>query len=316
MRIGSGAHTYEWKEKWAKIPDTESARTGWAHHDMVVSETGSVIAFHQADPTVLFFDRDGNLERSWEAGVSNAHGMAIVKEGDAEYLWLADNKTSKVIKTTLDGQTVMSIEQPDLEVYREGKYSPTAVAVFEERHGGNGDVWVADGYGESHVHRYDSKGSYIGSINGAEGEAGHFDQPHGIWVDNRKSEPELYVADRANGQVQVYDLEGKFSRAFGAGLGKDWLHSPSAFAAHGKFLMVVELRGSRVTVLDMEDNPVSYLGENTGAFMMNDGWPNVPHETLEVGKFSSPHGIAADADGNVYVAEWLVGGRIVKLARS
>lgn len=315
MLIGSDAHQYEWIEKWAKIPDTETARTGWAHHDIAVSETGSIIAFHQADPTVLVFDADGNLTRHWDATVQNAHGMSIVKEGDEEYLWLADNLSAQVLKTTLDGQVVMSVERPDLDVYREGKYSPTGVAVYEERRGGNGDIYVTDGYGSSYVHHYDRDGKHIGSINGDEGEGGRFATPHGIWIDTRKSEPELYIADRSNGQIQVYDLEGGFKRAFGTGRGADWLHSPSGFAIWGDFMVIPELRGSRVTILDRDDSLVCYLGENTGAFKLNEGWPNVPHDTLIQGKFNSPHGIAADGDGNIYVAEWLVGGRINKLAK-
>ena len=90
--------------------------------------------------------------------------MAIVKEGDEEFLWMADNTTGQVVKTTLEGQKVLSIGRPDLAAYRDGKYAPTDIAINEERHGGNGDVWVADGYGESYVHRYDRSGSYLGSV--------------------------------------------------------------------------------------------------------------------------------------------------------
>lgn len=315
MIIGSGDHQYEWQEKWARTPDSESARDGWAHHGIVVSETGEIITFHQADPTVLVFDEGGNLTRSWEAPVKNAHGMTIVSEGGDEFLWLADNLTGSVVKTTTSGQVALSIDKPDIEVYREGRYSPTDVAVHEERHGGNGDVYVTDGYGSSYIHRYDKKGTYLSSMDGEEGEGGRFSTPHGIWIDTRKAEPELYVADRSNGQIQVYDLTGNFKRAFGTGPGADWLHSPSGFAISGDYLLVAELRGSRITVLDTEDNPVCYLGENTGAFKLLEGWPNIPHETLVPGKFNSPHGIAADNDGNVYVAEWLIGGRINKLVR-
>jgi len=315
MLVGRGDHTYEWSEKWAQIPDSESARTGWAHHGIAISETGKVIAFHQADPTVLVFDEEGNLERAWNGTVENAHGMHIVKEGTTEYLWLADNTTGKVVKTTLDGEMVMSIGMPDIEVYREGKYSPTGVAVNAEQDGGNGDIYVTDGYGSSYIHRYRKNGEYVSSINGEEGEAGRFATPHGVWVDTRKPEKELYVADRSNGRIQVYDLEGNYRRVLGRAPGADWLHSPSGFAQSGDFLIAAELRGSRVTVLDLEDNLVTYLGENSGAFKLAKDWPNVSHDTLEQGKFSSPHGLAADAAGNIYVAEWLIGGRINKLSR-
>ena len=315
MLIGDGSHTYEWVEKWAKIPDSESARTGWAHHGIAASESGRVITFHQSEPTVLIFNEAGELAASWDATVQNAHGMTIVNEGGEEFLWLSDNLSSQVVKTTLDGRLVMSIERPDLEVYREGKYSPTGVVVHEERYGGNGDVWVTDGYGSSYVHHYDRDGKYISSISGEEGEGGRFRTPHGILIDTRKSEPELYVADRSNGQIQVYGLDGSFMRAFGTAGGADWLHSPSGFALWEDKLVVPELRGSRVTILDADDNPVCYLGESTGAFKLREGWPNVPHETLITGKFNSPHGLAVDTDGNIFVAEWLVGGRINKLVR-
>ena len=191
MRIGTGEHTYEWTEKWAEIPDTQSAREGWAHHGIVVSNTGNVISFHQAEPTVLIFDGYGSLVDSWEATVQNAHGMTLVEEGGEEFLWLADNLSAQVVKTTLDGQVVMSIERPDLEVYQEGKYSPTDVAVYEERNGGNGDIILTDGYGSSYIHHYDKDGNHLRSLNGTEGDGGHFATPHGVWINTRKPDAEL-----------------------------------------------------------------------------------------------------------------------------
>lgn len=315
MRVGREENVYEWEEKWAKIPDTHSARTGWAHHDIVISETGKVVAFHQADPTVLIFDETGNLECAWNGIVNNAHGMHLVKENNTEYLWLADNTTGKVVKTTLDGHLVMTLEKPDIAVYREGNYSPTSVTVFQESDGGNGEIYVADGYGSNYVHWYKKNGEYINSVNGEEGEAGAFSTPHGIWIDTRKPDRELYIADRSNGRIQVYDLNGNYKRVLGKGPGSDWLHSPSNFAQTGNYLVTAELRGSRITIMDTDDKPVAYLGENSGAFLFNADWPNVPHETLEPGKFNSPHGLATDASGNIYVAEWLIGGRINKLSK-
>jgi hypothetical protein len=99
------------------------------------------------------------------------------------------------LKTTPDGQIVTILPKPSVDVYREGNYSPTLVAVDEERYGGSGDIWVADGYGESYVHRYDKPGRYIRSINGEEGNAGRFACPHGIFIDRRREVSELYIAD-------------------------------------------------------------------------------------------------------------------------
>ena len=336
MRIGSGEHTYEWISDWARIPDTEGVRAGWAHHGVVVTEAQEVIAYHPGEPTVLVFDKEGNLQRSWGTELTESHGMSLARDSQGEYLWIADpgakrtreagyeyrptnltERRGQVVKMTLDGQTVMNIQRPDLAIYLTGSYSPTSVTVYQERHGGNGDIWVADGYGESYVHRYSKAGDYIGSINGEEGEAGRFDCPHSVWVDTRKSEPELYVADRGNRRVQVYDLEGEFKRAFGS----DFLSSPSAFVAHGDFLVIAELR-ARLAVLDQHDHLVGYLGDNEDVCQV-DGWPNnknekgevVPTQLLRPGKFNSPHGVAADTEGNLYVVEWLIGGRYTKLAR-
>ena len=79
-------------------------------------------------------------------------------------------------------------------------------------------------------------------------------------------------------------------------------------------MFVAELRGSRVTILDQEDNLIGYIGENSGAFLRLEGWPNVPQDTLEKGMFNSPHGITADKQGNVFISDWLIGGRITKLS--
>ena len=333
MQVGSGKNSYDWVEGWAKVPDTDSARTGWAHHGVVVTRSGEIVTYHQGDPTIIVLDQEGNLLRSWDIPLTDAHGMTLVEEDGTEYLWNADNgakrqaslgyeypegsRKGQVLKTTLDGQTVMSLERPDIDVYREQEYSPTWVAVNEERYGGNGDVWVADGYGASYVHRYDKAGSYLASINGEEGDAGAFDCPHAIFVDRRRDEPELYVADRSNSRVQVYDMDGGFKRVFGT----DFLTSPSGFATHGDQMIVAELR-ARLAVLDANDGLVCYLGDNEQVCDVT-GWPNnqdeggevIPTSLLEPGKFNSPHGIAVDADGDIYLAEWLIGGRFTKLVK-
>ena len=91
MRVGQGSTTYTWVEGWAKLPDTESAGRGWAHHGVAVTESGDVVTFHPADSTILILDSSGNVRRTWGLPVADAHGITVVKEGGAEYLWIADN---------------------------------------------------------------------------------------------------------------------------------------------------------------------------------------------------------------------------------
>ena len=333
MQIGSGTNTYEWQDTWASIPESESARDGWSHHGVTVTDAGQIITYHPGDPTMMVFDPDGTLVRTFPVDLSDAHGITVVKEDGEERLWVADNGRKRlpdigydypggevrgqVLKMDLEGNVLASLEKPDLDVYREGMYSPTWVAVNEERHDGNGDIWVADGYGQSYVHRYDKSRNYISSINGEEGETGRFNCPHAIMIDRRSSPTELYVADRANGRVQVYDLEGNYKRVFGS----DFLTTPSGFVTHGDQLVIAELR-ARLTLCGKDDEFVCYLGANEEVCNV-EGWPNnkdasgnvVATSLLKTGKFNSPHGLAVDAQGNLFVAEWLIGGRFIRLGK-
>ncbi|MFV1980831.1 MAG: hypothetical protein ACC655_06735, partial [Rhodothermia bacterium] len=169
--------------------------------------------------------------------------------------------------------------------------------------------WVADGYGSSYLHRYDKSGRYLSSLSGEEG-AGRFDCPHGLWADMRSGVPELYVADRGNKRYQVYAMDGSFIRSYGS----DYMTSPDGASSYpGAGLLVPELF-ARVTILDDDDRPVAYIGSNEEVCKI-EGWPNHDPSLIQPGKFNSPHGAVADADGNIYVVEWIVGGRITKLSR-
>ncbi|HMN31142.1 MAG TPA: 6-bladed beta-propeller [Caldilineaceae bacterium] len=308
--IGQQAARFQWVENWVRLPGTDSARANGRTHGVVISEQGYAIVFNQSNPAILVYDQTGALLDAWGDRFPGAHGLTLVKEGDAEYLWLTDSSTGEVVKTTLDGQPIMSIQRPTLRLYRQGaKYAPTWVAVHEESKGGNGDIWVTDGYGSNYIHAYDKAGNYLDSINGSEGGAGPFKCPHGIFIDYRKDEPELYIADRGNRRVQVYDIEGNFKRVFGAEL----LTSPCGFATSGELLLIPELR-ARIAILDSQDHLVCYLGENEAVCDVP-GWPNHPAQLIQPGKFNSPHGITADAAGNLYIVEWIIGGRITKLVR-
>ena len=323
-------NSYKWLDDWGNRERSKKSISGWAHPGMATTSAGNIVTCDSGESLILVFDRDGSLLDSWNGNFSDAHGITVAKEGASEVLWIADNgskrqpghaydyapdandQSGRVFKSAFGGEELLELPKPPHEAYAGSRYAPTSVAINES---GNRDIWVADGYGASLVHRFSSAGTYLQTIDGSTG-AGCFSCPHGIAIDNRKSEAELYVADRANSRVQVFDLEGGFKRSFGS----DFLTTPSGFAFSGEFAIIAELR-SRLAVVDKNDNLVNYLFPNPDAPSM-DGWPNETGEngtlqrpsSLEPRKFNSPHGMTVDNFGNIYVAEWLIGGRFTKLS--
>ena len=286
INLENDGQRYEWLEDWADVLAPEQAQSGWAHHGLAVTRSGEIVGFHPARAEVVIFDRAGRVSRSWPVGLKEGHGLTLVEDDGHEHIWVADPGTKmrkapdnsyqrdvspgqgQVVKFGLDGAEVTSLPRPPHAAYEKGFFAPTAVAVNETRHGGNGDVWVADGYGESLVHRYSVDGRYLSTLTGEESPGGRFNCPHGLFIDRRQTTPELWVADRGNARVQVYDTDGHWLRTVGEG----FLNSPSAFATDGPNIVVGELY-ARLAVVDMDDQLVGYLGEDDQA-RQRPGWPN------------------------------------------
>ena len=298
---------FRWIEDWVKIPESPLGLGNGRTHGVVEVADGRIFIFHQADPAMLMYSSDGALLGSW-GRYPGAHGLTRVEEDGAEFLWLTDQDTQEVHKTDLDGNVLLELKRPDLPIYDKKRYVPTWVAVNEKRFGGDGHAWVTDGYGSHYIHRYDPEGNYLMSITGEEGPAGVFECPHGIWIGPRGGVQEFYIADRTNRRVQVYTTEGEFVRVFGEGL-----TSPDMFfTMHDGQLLVPELQ-SRLTILGPDDQPVAILGEYD-AVSEKDGWPN-DRALIVPGKCNSPHAAAVDRAGNLYLVEWITGGRVTKLER-
>lgn len=323
-----GEVAYRWEETtYCDVPSE-----GWAHHGVAVTGDGTVLFARPDQATLGLFDSQGRLCSQVETDLTEMHKMTVVADGEGEAIWVADNghrclpsrprysdfvRDGRIVLIGLDdGDVRAEIPTPEHEAYELGAWSPCAVAVDEKRLGGSGDIWVADGYGKSLLHRFNADGALLTSLDGS--ESGRvFDTPHDVVIDRRHATPELYVADRANQRIVVYSLDGEYLREVGVGS----LTSPSGLVTSGELLIVAELQGA-IALFDGDDNLVERLGETIRE--KSEVWPNALDENgntvrptdVVAGRFNSPHGVATDDSGTIYVSEWLIGGRLVRLIPS
>jgi hypothetical protein len=317
--IGEGEHQYEWIQDWGELPS--NIRYGNCHA-LAEDSQKNIYVLHtvhkdsKSEDSLVVFDAKGKFVRSWGWQFKRgAHGLHLQREDNREYLYISDSQHRVVSKRTLKGEELWTIGYPtDAKPYQiigggQGIfYRPTNVTVAA-----NGDFYVADGYGSSYINRYDKdahyKSTFGGTGAGTGQEPGSLKTPHALIVDTRSETPVLLVTDRANGRLQRFDLEGKVI---------DSIHGvvlPS-FLDERKGIVVVADLASRITILDKDNNVIMHLGdgrytpEQRAVIRVSED-----RGVFEPGKFIAPHSAIFDHAGNIFVAEFVEIGRIVKLRK-
>lgn len=321
--VGSGDHQYEVVHDWPQLPEPFRWQTT---HNVAVDRAGHLYVIHEghADkpdhPSIFVFDAEGKYVRSFGSQFQGGgHGIEVREEGGQEFLYVCAYQQVKAIaKLDLKGEVVWLQHAPvESGIYAAGedthpekiwgrdRFMPTNTAFLPD-----GGFLVADGYGSYYIHHYDPTGKWRRCLGGpGEGE-GTFDTPHGLWVDAREGHPPyIVVADRAHHQLQFLTLDGQYVRTIeGFGL-------PANLDTFGSLMVVPELLG-RVTLLDLRDNVVTHLGDDS-ARISSDTKHSIrsdPRQWLR-GKFVHPHDACFDREGNIFVAEWVATGRVTKLKR-
>ncbi|MEM6333099.1 MAG: hypothetical protein AAF823_07145 [Planctomycetota bacterium] len=315
MQIGSGKHTYTWHDHFARVPAGLAGRGNGRTHGVCVTRDSTLVVFAQCPDGILHFDPTGKLiAQHGGSDWTTAHGLTYLANDDGEFFWLTDERDGgRVEKVTLDGQTVRAV--PAIRHALPGDqgtpaYKPTWACENPD----TAEAWVADGYGQSLVHRVDQDGRVTLTLTGEEG-AGRFDCPHGIAFDTRGGkDPELYITDRGNGRIVVYSAAGRYLRT----IQHDAMQAPCMFDFLGDHMLVPDLFAS-VCVYDANDEIIAAdLGVNRQAVDWEGGYPNYNITDragmIEPGKFNSPHGGCFGPDGSIYIAEWILGGRVTKLS--
>lgn len=269
--VGTGEHVYQVIHPFGTVP--EGMTFSGASH-VATDSSDRVYAFRRQDPPVLVFDAQGTLLDSWGSGVFlDAHGIFITPQDE---IFLIDRDAHEVLKFNTAGEVLLRIgtrERPSLQ----GPFNhPADLAVAA-----NGEIFIADGYGNSRVHRFSAQGELIKSWGSPGSGPGEFSTPHGIWVD---PSDRVYVCDRENDRVQIFTVEGEYLSEW-----RDLYHAMDIFRdAQGIF----------------------YVTDQTPRITMF----NAAGELVARGRTPyNAHGMWGDSQGNIYLSDNAAG--VTKLAK-
>lgn len=189
-----------WYEANASWPQRDS-RAPWSDvPGVAVDATGRIWMYTRTSPAVQIYSPEGKYLGGWLNDTNSiAHQIKIDREGN---VWLADIGLHIVRKHKQDGTPLMHIGTSGKAGVDETHLDkPTDMAIAS-----NGDVFVADGYGNARIVHFDKSGKFINQWGTLGNTDGKFSIPHAIAID---SKDRIYVADRNNVRVQVYDTTGK-----------------------------------------------------------------------------------------------------------
>jgi streptogramin lyase len=241
---------------------------------------------------MIVFDRNGNEVASWGEGLfKRPHGSCLTPEG---HFWLTDDSSHVAYKFTKEGdllKTLGNLDQPSDTGYRlgldiferissiekaAGPFNlPTGVAVSS-----TGDIFISDGYGNARVHRFNSEGELLLSWGEPGAEKGQFRLPHNIWIDKKDR---VWIADRENHRVQIFDTEGTFLDEW-----TDLFRPTHVFIDKDETVYISEL-SRRISIFSIDGQLLAR-------------WGNESH-SLEDPLLVGPHVICVDSRGDMYVGE-------------
>ncbi len=307
MAWGEHRLEYEVLEGWEQLPE------GWSFVEVAgvaVDSQDRVYVFNRGDHPVIVFDKEGQFLNAWGEDIfTNAHGIFIDRDDN---IYCADNFDHTVRKFTTDGELLMTLGEPNEPAntgFKEG-VSPVQYSsgpfnmVTNVATGANGEMFIADGYGNARVHRFSADGQLLASWGQPGSGPGEFNLPHAIAVDRSNR---VFVADRENSRIQIFSADGALITTW------DWVSRPDdLFIDEQENLYIAELGWStpvptdrphfcmmhcppighepiaRVTICDLDGNIQTRFGGYN---------PVLP------GNFIAPHGIWADSRGDLYVGE-------------
>jgi hypothetical protein len=298
--LGHGNQRYRVVKGWGvlesdKIPVKDC-------HEMIMDRKGRIFLLtNETRNNIIIYNKDGRALATWGTEYPGAHGLTRWDANGEEFLFICDYERHVVHKTTLDGKVVMSLGYPEeTGLYdEEAKFKPTETAVAP-----NGDIYVADGYGEQWIFHYNSKGELLRYFGGRGVGGDKFQCAHGVCVDLRdKKSPTLIICERIENCFKRFTLDGKLVSTIplpGAYLSRPAIFGDYLYSAVLISKMPWESKSGFVTIVDKNDKCVSNPGGSEPVYA--DGKLGA---LSQVGStFMSPHDVLVDDDESLYVAQW------------
>lgn len=312
---GNGAWTYEVVPGWGKLP--EGIALGPTHGTVLVDKDNTVYFCTDSEASIIVWKEDGSFVKTIAPECQGFHAMHLASEDHKTVIYGAQNNGAgngprkqkgleptpfRICKIDTDGKLLLEIPNASTGEVPGGWKGLTAVTVAAD-----GSIFAGMGYGSNLIHKFDASGKLLKTFGGKGKEDGQFNTCHGLTIDNRFGEPRLLVADRENRRLCHLDLDGKW-----IGVHASNLRRPCSFSWHGDTLGVAELE-ARVTILDKNGAPIAFLGDNPDPKQ----WANfkVGPADLRPGIFTAPHGLGFAANGDLYVQDWNINGRVTKLKK-
>jgi sugar lactone lactonase YvrE len=292
----AGARPFELVRDWPRLP------AGWKFGPtsaVAADSRGRIFVAHRGEHPLLCFDRDGKLVRSFgEADVPPSkaydqvrrwvHGIRVDRR---DHVWVTDVGRHVVLEFGPDGKLVRTLGTPG-EPGEDATHfnQPTDVAVTRA-----GEIYVSDGYINSRVVKFAADGKLIRAWGRRGTQPGEFHTPHAIRLDSRER---VYVSDRTNSRIQIFDPDGRFLGQWtDLGLEGDASLDGMEFVA-GDFLYGSTGRGNKIIKLGPDGRRLETWGSAHSS--PSDIENNVARAP---GEFNVAHGLCLDRDGNLYVAE-------------
>jgi hypothetical protein len=278
--------------KWGTVPG------------VTIDAEGNIWLYTRSAPAVQVYAPDGRYLFGW-GDTTGSHQIKIDRDG---YVWTANTTDHVVRKHERDGTVVMTLGvEGEAGVDERHFFKPTDMAFAS-----NGDIFVSDGYGNARIVQFDKDGKYIKAWGALGTTDGTFSLPHAIAID---SKDRIYLADRNNARVQVYNSDG--------GLIDSWKHIlvPWGIWITGKD--EIWICGS--SPMPWAEKPGGVLGcppkdqlimkfNTDGKLLELFTFPKGIDGQEKPGELNWVHGIAIDSQGNLFLGD-IIGQRLQKFLR-